>query len=772
MANDINSVYIQVIADTGEVQRNLNNAEKAFLGLNKKVKKTGGLSKSITREFAKMAAGIFAVERAFRAASVATTTMFKDISDFQRIQVELKVATGSAVLAEGAFAMLKDTASKLPSSLQDVTTGFIRLRNMGLEASQETLISFSNTAAAMGKSLKQFVEGVADANTREFERLKEFGILARNQGDTIRFVFRGMTTDVRNSSKDIVQYLTDIGNNEFAGAATDQIDTLASRVTKLRDAIFELNIAIGSDSAGAWSSFIKYGEDAIRDVTKAVEDSRIADLMQPDFQASGWRGWINDLLSPLGRGRKSAEELQKIFSDLGARDLPAAGRAVEAALVKARATGAKADYDALNAMREGLAVAQKRVDAEKAEADAKEKKIAADFKAGQISLQQDERAEKLAEFALERRVEIAKREDDVLALKELQVVAAEKLAKAQEKLDSLDEAVESEAIRNKFYREYNQAKQFAEEIEDEITDIHTDQEEERAKETARLQKKAATEEANRRKKALSDYFKDFEDMLDKRREEIELEQKIGGIQQYNLDQQQKRQLEILKSTGTEAQKLGAMQLEYQMITNEIEAIQAKLEKGGMGAQEVIDANAELDAYTGQLISTGEAIKEQKKSMDEWSDSLKEMFDDVREGIADAVVEGEGFKGVLQSILKEMAKTQIMKGLGMFGTDGNQGSGIFGAIQSMFRARGGPVTANKPYIVGERGPELFTPSGSGSITPNNRMRTGGSSNVNVVNNFNVSGGVDQQTQRMIAQSVSTSVQLAVAKIDDNKRRGVR
>ena len=34
-----------------------------------------------------------------------------------------------------------------------------------------------------------------------------------------------------------------------------------------------------------------------------------------------------------------------------------------------------------------------------------------------------------------------------------------------------------------------------------------------------------------------------------------------------------------------------------------------------------------------------------------------------------------------------------------------------------KAHGGPVSAGTPYIVGERGPELFVPSSSGSIVPN-------------------------------------------------------
>ena len=54
----------------------------------------------------------------------------------------------------------------------------------------------------------------------------------------------------------------------------------------------------------------------------------------------------------------------------------------------------------------------------------------------------------------------------------------------------------------------------------------------------------------------------------------------------------------------------------------------------------------------------------------------------------------------------------------------------------FRANGGPVSANQPYIVGERGPELFVPSRSGSIVPNDRL--GGGDNVSVVVNVDAKG----------------------------------
>ena len=50
-----------------------------------------------------------------------------------------------------------------------------------------------------------------------------------------------------------------------------------------------------------------------------------------------------------------------------------------------------------------------------------------------------------------------------------------------------------------------------------------------------------------------------------------------------------------------------------------------------------------------------------------------------------------------------------------------------------KAAGGPVSGGTPYIVGEKGPELFVPGSSGNIVPNHEM--GGA---NVVVNVDASG----------------------------------
>jgi len=89
--------------------------------------------------------------------------------------------------------------------------------------------------------------------------------------------------------------------------------------------------------------------------------------------------------------------------------------------------------------------------------------------------------------------------------------------------------------------------------------------------------------------------------------------------------------------------------------------------------------------------------------------------------------------------------------------------FLGLFQNMFNiqmpspmAEGGRVTGGKPYIVGERGPELFSPGVSGNITPNHAL--GGSTNI-VVNvdasGSNVEG--DEDRGKELGRLISVAVQ---------------
>lgn len=67
-----------------------------------------------------------------------------------------------------------------------------------------------------------------------------------------------------------------------------------------------------------------------------------------------------------------------------------------------------------------------------------------------------------------------------------------------------------------------------------------------------------------------------------------------------------------------------------------------------------------------------------------------------------------------------------------------------------RAIGGPVSRNQPYLVGERGPELFVPSQSGQIVSNGDMQTGHTFNIHI------HGGGDATVQRAVRQGIDDAM----------------
>ena len=133
---------------------------------------------------------------------------------------------------------------------------------------------------------------------------------------------------------------------------------------------------------------------------------------------------------------------------------------------------------------------------------------------------------------------------------------------------------------------------------------------------------------------------------------------------------------------------------------------------------------------------------------------------IKSGITDAImgaIEGTRTLGdVARSVFNQIARSLISSGVSSIGSRLN--------IPGM--AAGGPVARGKSYIVGERGPELFTPKSSGMITPNHSL--GGSTNVIV--NVDASGSSvegDEKEGRELGRLISVAVQ---SEIIQQKRPG--
>nr|UVX59584.1 MAG: hypothetical protein [Bacteriophage sp.] len=241
------------------------------------VDKTTSQLNGLTKAAGAAAAAVVSLETAKQVFSALVDSQ----RNFDKLNSGLITMTGSAENAAKAFSVLQQFAKETPYGLNQAVEGFTKLVALGLNPSKEALISYGNTAAAMGKDLNQMIEAVADASTFEFERLKEFGIKSSQQADTVSFTFRGVTTTVKKNSEEIQKYLLNIGNTDFAGAMETRSKTLDGQLSSLADSFDGLVLAVAQSGFGdAVGEQAAKAEDAITALTDAIASNEIAATLQ------------------------------------------------------------------------------------------------------------------------------------------------------------------------------------------------------------------------------------------------------------------------------------------------------------------------------------------------------------------------------------------------------------------------------------------------------------------------------------------------------------
>jgi hypothetical protein len=209
---------------------------------------------SVDRSLGGLKSAVFSVQAAI-AGVVSGATVGVLISankSFQNLEASLITFTGSTEKAAQAFETLSQFAATTPFGLEEVVGGFNKLIARGIAPTIAQLTSFGNIAAGTGKSLDQFIEAIADASVGEFERLKEFGIKANAEGNTVKLTFAGVTTSIGRDSQSMINYLTQLGDTKFAGGMERQANTIGGAFSSLADSISLLAIEVGKSGFNDW----------------------------------------------------------------------------------------------------------------------------------------------------------------------------------------------------------------------------------------------------------------------------------------------------------------------------------------------------------------------------------------------------------------------------------------------------------------------------------------------------------------------------------------
>jgi hypothetical protein len=500
------------------------------------------------------------------------------------------------------------------------------------------------------------IEAVADATTGEFERLKQFGIKARSEGDNVSFIFQGVSTTIGKNAAEIEEYLMRIGQVQFAGANAERAATLDGAISNLGDSFDSLFLTIAQ--AGAGDVF----EDLARSSTEFLDNLAV--------------------MIRLSSGTASAtEQLVAAEEELALLEAKKAGMSATAfSLLQSRYT---AQTDLVEALRlqvqlEGELEA---IEKERAATMLTLKEVDTGYlqvlkEKGEQYAKEGEQASKAAD----RKVEAANREaqavkesaqqqlQDMLLLNE---TSLEQSFRVENERIALIQSLREQDLINE--EEYQRAKTeieangMAERMELLKTDLASRSEAIRlTEENDRLMDELIKEDKAKKAKEITDIQLAAEDNLLKGRSE---KQKAGYYLAKNLMDAEKREnaKKIISKTYTAA----------------------------------------MDAY-GALAMIP---------------------------IVGPALGAAAFATVMATGLQ--AATQSMSG----------------------RALGGQVRSGESYVVGERGPEVLTMGSSGSITPNEALKSGGgqmvskTANVSFTIQANDTAGFDQLLTSRRGQIIS-------------------
>jgi hypothetical protein len=152
----------------------------------------------------------------------------------------------------------------------------------------------------------------------------------------------------------------------------------------------------------------------------------------------------------------------------------------------------------------------------------------------------------------------------------------------------------------------------------------------------------------------------------------------------------------------------------------------RLRELGLYGPEVDEAISRLREKLAELQKPLEQVSEfAAQAARNIQDALGDSLLRAMEGNFDSI--GDLWKGLLRRMVAQAAAAQISRALfgPQFGATGQIGGLIGQGLDFLrsfggFRADGGPVSAGRAYVVGERGPELMVPRGAGTVVPNGAL----------------------------------------------------
>ncbi len=311
------SEFDKITSEERQLLAELGKLKKQFDEVGDKAKKSGkdagdamGGMGAVASKVAPAIAGIFAADKVmgFAKEVIAVT------GEFQKLSAVLTNTLGSRSAAAGAMTNIQKFASETPFSVQELTQSFVKLANQGFTPTVAQLRRLGDLASSTGKGFDQLAEAIIDAQTGEFERLKEFGIRASKAGDQVTFTFKGVQTQVQFTNDAIRQYLVSLGDIQGVSGAMAAISgTLEGQISNLGDAYDSLLNTIGTNLAPVYQKALVLTSAFLNKINDLFGGKQIKEAGE-NFNKL-YEKYSNASSEALKNGKTNAESSIKIEKD-------------------------------------------------------------------------------------------------------------------------------------------------------------------------------------------------------------------------------------------------------------------------------------------------------------------------------------------------------------------------------------------------------------------------------------------------------------------------
>ena len=337
--SDIEKNEVNVKVDTKDAVNQVSNLSGTFGKLRQSLTGSNGIGSAIAGAFGGLAVG--AIGSISSAISSLGSKIVDSTAKFQKFEAVLTNTLGSNSKAKKALDDIVSFAATTPFQVDELTESFIKFANRGIILTTKEMTKLGDIASSQGKSFNELTEAVLDAQTGEFERLKEFGIRASKEGNTVSLSFKGITKEVANNEDAIKNAILAYGDLEGVAGGMEAISkTLGGQLSNLSDNVDLLFKNLGealapiiSEVTSRLNGLISFIVQALPGVTNFF--SQIGGAIITFFNESQYIQKVSDLFTALfntvkelgigiynafveiasafGLGQASASDFTKVF---------------------------------------------------------------------------------------------------------------------------------------------------------------------------------------------------------------------------------------------------------------------------------------------------------------------------------------------------------------------------------------------------------------------------------------------------------------------------